>query len=357
MTGFCDLAATLRFPRAPDEESVADLVRAARAGGVATVVVGVKGEAPVDNARFQAACAALTGRDGVRVIPAVCPIVDGGLADIASIERPAAWAAATTPSSPPSSPPSSWLVPDVARFVYRLPQPIDDAVLLRRVGEVARARHALVVVPSVDAALSAGAVAVEGAVATRLGLPAMPEAAEVIGIHRILAVARLTGARFHIAGVFTAEGAALLAAAGAPRVTGSVHAAHLLLDETALLARRYDTRFLRRPPLPTAASRAALVAAVRAGSLLVSSGHTHVPRRERDLEPVRATPGGTALASMARLLRPILGDDVLARAFALGPAACLGDAASPPAPPPPQPPLSATAEVDDLARCVQELTP
>jgi dihydroorotase len=341
--GFCDLVASLRFPRAPDEESAIDLVKAAVAGGVSTVVVGVKGEAPVDNARFQAACAALRGAHGVTVIPAVCPVVDGGLADIASIERPAAWLAASS---------SSWLVPDVARFVYRLPHAIDDAVILRRVGEIARARHAVVIAPSVDAGLAAGAVAVEGAVATRLGLPAMPEAAEAIGITRLLAVARLTGARIHVAGVFTAEGAALLASSGNERVTGSVHASHLLLDETALLARRYDTRFLRRPPLPTPASREALLAAVKAGTLLVSTGHTHVPKRERDLEPTRATPGGTSLASAARLLRPLLGDDVLARAFGTGPARVLGDARSTP-PAPPARSLSVDVD-DDLHRCVQE---
>jgi dihydroorotase len=348
--GYCDLGASIRFPRAPDEESIHDLVRAARKGGVATVVVGVSGQPPVDNARFQAACAALQGKGGVRVIPAVCPVQGGGLADVASIERPAAWASDDAPSS------SSWLIPDEVRFVYKLPAPVDDAVLLRRVAETARARHALVITPSVDGALAAGAVAVEGAVATRLGLPGMPEVAEVIAITRILAVAKLTGARFHIAGVFTAEGAALIGASGNERVSGSVFASHLLLDETALLARRYDTRYLRQPPLPTSSSRQALIAAVKAGTLLVSSGHAHVPRRERDLEPIRATPGGTSLSSTARLLRPLLGDDVLARAFGAGPARCLGDAKTPRrARPDDAHPNVTDDNDDDLARCVQEL--
>jgi dihydroorotase len=354
-SGYCDLGAHIRFPRAPDEESINDLVRAARRGGIATVVVGVSGQPPVDNARFQAACAALQGKDGVRVIPAVCPVQGGGLADVASIERPAAWASSAASSSATSS---SWLVPDEVRFVYRLPAPVDDAVLLRRVAETARARHALVITPSFDGALAAGAVAVEGAVATRLGLPGLPEAAEVIGLTRILSIAKLTGARFHVAGVFTAEGAALLASSGNERVTGSAFAAHLLLDETALLSRRYDTRYLRQPPLPTAASRQALIAAVKAGTLLVSSGHAHVPRRERDLEPIRATPGGTALSSTARLLRPILGDDVLDRAFGAGPTRCLGDAKTPRRSPPTGvgPFDGQGGDVnDDLGRCVQEL--
>jgi dihydroorotase len=327
--GFCDLGASLRFPRSPDEESIRDLVAAARAGGVGTVVVSVVGQAPVDNAGFQAACAALRGEHGVRVIPAVCPVRGDGLADVVSIERPAAWLGRDSSSSASStSGASSWLIPGEARFVYRLAKPVDDTVLLRRVAETARARQALLIVPSFDGVLAQGAVAVEGPVATRLGLPGMPEAAEVVGISRILAVARLTGARIHIAGVFTADGAALLAQTAHERVTGSVFASHLLLDDTALLQHRYDTRFLQMPPLPTPSSREALLAAVKTGTLLVASGHSHVPRRERELEPVRATPGGTSLASTARLLLPLLGQEVLQRAFATGPTHCLGDEAS-----------------------------
>jgi dihydroorotase len=370
--GFCDLGASIRFPRAPDEEGVSDLVRAARAGGVATVVVDVRGQPPIDNARFQAACAALAGGHGVRIVPAVCPVQGGGLADVASIERPTAWS--TSPAERNEHrPTSSWLIPDEVRFVYKLPGPVDDAVLLRRVAETARARHALIITPSHDGALAQGAVAVEGAVATRLGLPAMPEAAEVIGVSRILAIAQLTGARFHVAGVFTAAGAALLAASGNERVSGSVFAPHLLLDDTALLARRYDTRYLRQPPLPTSSSRLALLDAVKAGTLCIASGHVHVPRRERDLEPTRATPGGTALASTARLLRPLLGDEVLARAFGSAPAQFLGDTHTPLRPPPSprddddndthgaregrgKSQAYSSTNVDDLARCVEDLS-
>jgi hypothetical protein len=78
-----------------------------------------------------------------------------------------------------------------------------------------------------------------------------------------------------------------------------------------------------------------------------------VPRRERDLEAVRATPGGTALASAARLLRPVLGEAALHRAFGTGPAACLGDVDSAALL---APPAKTSGDIDDdLARCVQEL--
>jgi hypothetical protein len=57
---------------------------------------------------------------------------------------------------------------------------------------------------------------------------------------------------------------------------------------------------------------------------MVGSGHTFVPRRERDLELNRATPGGTSLSSTARLLRPLLGDDALTAAWRDAPRRLLG---------------------------------
>jgi dihydroorotase len=238
--------------------------------------------------------------------------------------------------------------------VFRLRSAVDDALLLRRVGDLARGLDAVVIVPSHDAALMRGAVAVEGATATRLGLPAVPEASETIGITRIVEVARLTGARFHIAGVFTGAGAALVEAHKA-LVTASVFASHLLVDEGALLSHRYDTRLLFRPPLSSSSSRLALLAAVKRGSLCISSGHHLVPKRERDLEMTRATPGLSSLSSLAALLTttaeaalsptlsPTLSTAELQTALSTLPARVLGLA--------PAPPLTVpTAGDDDLHR-------
>jgi dihydroorotase len=254
------------------------------------------------------------------LVPAVQPLEKGQLTDLGSLGWHAAIGAPLRP-------------------IWRLLAPVDDALLLRRVGELARAHDAVVIVPSVDGSLAAGGVAVEGPIATRLGIAGMPEAAEAIAVARIIAIARLTGASFHVVGVFTAAGARLIEQSDGA-VTGSVRAPHLLIDESALLASRYDTALLRSPPLPTSASRTALVDAVRRGVLMVGSGHTFVPRRERDLEMNRATPGGTALASTARLLRPLLGDDVLATAWRDAPRRLLGL-------PPVTTPIPADGVVDD----------
>jgi len=321
MSGFVDLDVTLRLPGAPDDEAPAALARRARDGGVDIVVVGVDGAAPVDGVGLASTAAMLRAASPTPLlIPAVQPLVGGQLTDLGSLGWHAAIGAPVRP-------------------VWRLLAPVDDALLLRRVGELARAHNAVVIVPSVDGSLAAGGIAIEGPIATRLGIPGMPEAAETVGIGRLIEMARLTGASFHVVGVFTAAGVRLIEQA-AGLVTGSVRAPHLLLDETALLASRYDTAVLRSPPLPTSASRAVLVDAVRRGVLMVGSGHTFVPRRERDLELSRATPGGTSLSSTARLLRPLLGDNVLTAAWRDAPRRLLGL-------PPATAPIPADGVVDD----------
>lgn len=332
--GFVDLAATLRLPRAPDEESAAALAAAARAGGFGVVVVAARGGEAVDEASLAGFRRVLdeAGADPLLLVPALAPLVvtaaGAEVADVASMVR-------TLPRDLPR--------------VFRLRSAVDDALLLRRVGDLARGLSAVVIVPPHDAALMRGAVAVEGATATRLGLPAVPEASEAIAVARIVEVARLTGARFHIAGVFTAAGAALVEA-HKDLVTGSVFASHLLLDESALLAHRYDTRFLARPPLPSSSSRQALLAAVKRGALCVSSGHHSVPKRERDLEMTRATPGLSSLSSLASLLSTsastALSTAELQTALSTTPARVLGIAAVPPQGRP-------TAADDDLHRLLQ----
>lgn len=331
MSGFVDLDVTLRLPGAPDDEAPAALGRRARDGGVEIAIVGVDGAAPMDGVGLAATAAMLrTASPAHLLVPAVQPLDKGQLTDLGSL----GWqAAVATPMRP----------------VWRLLSPIDDALLLRRVGELARAHDAVVIVPSVDGSLAAGGIAVEGPIATRLGIPALPEAAEAIGIARLIAIARLTGASFHVVGVFTAAGAQLIEDAGG-LVTGSVRPPQLLLDETALLACRYDTALLRSPPLPTSTARTALVDAVRRGVLMVGSGHTFVPRRERDLEMNRATPGGTSLSSTARLLRPILGDEALTRAWRDAPRALLGL-------PPASSPIPAGVVVDDDLSALVALLP
>jgi dihydroorotase len=338
--GIVDLDVSWRSPPAPDDESAAALVDAAVAGGVSVAAVAVI-DSGSDVGRARAACAALQaaarGR-GLTIVPAFSPVgTDGDLADLHALAEMLVEMGSGSAAAP-------------GRPVWRLQQPTDDAVLLRRLGDLARAHDAVVMVPAVDAGLAKDAIAFESPTATRLGLKAMPEAAETIGIARVIEIARLTGGRFHVVGVATAAGAAMLEGSGLDTVTGSVQAVHLLLDESAWVRHPFDGRLLQRPPLPTASSRAALVDAVKRGALFVSSGHRAVPKRKRDLELGKAAAGGTALSSAPRLLRTLLGDDIAIQAFSRGPGLLLGLPAGD---------LDTATVIgdDDLARHVKEFAP
>jgi dihydroorotase len=305
LAGMVDLHCQLRLPPRPDEQSERGLAAEAHAGGFRVVVVHVT-PSLTDRIGMTAAQQALRhhGVDGVTLIAAVDGIAGDELADIAS-----AFGAA-----PPS-------LPRIVRLA-----PHRDTVLMRRVLETARACDALVIAESLDAVLSEGAVAFEGPIATRLGLPAMPDAAEGVGISTLLELARITGARVHIAGISTGRGLQLVEAAQrlSGDISASVHATHLLLDDTALLAHRYDTRLLLHPPLPRAADRALLTDAVVRGALCISTGHRWVPQRERDLEMDKASPGARMLMASLPALRMLLDDKTLQRALSLQPSALLG---------------------------------
>jgi len=96
-----------------------------------------------------------------------------------------------------------------------------------------------------------------------------------------------------------------------------------------VVARPFDTRLRLHPPLRAASDRAALVDAVRDGTLLLAADHAPRAPEEKDLEFERAEPGSTGLESaFAAALTALDGDlDAVVRAFCLGPRALLPNVA------------------------------
>ena len=84
---------------------------------------------------------------------------------------------------------------------------VADARMMRLALSYARGFGALVVQHPEDPALSRGGAATEGALATRMGLPGIPAAAEAILVARDIRLAELTGGSLHFAHVSTAEAA------------------------------------------------------------------------------------------------------------------------------------------------------
>ena len=91
----------------------------------------------------------------------------------------------------------------------------------------------------------------EGFVATELGLPGMPDVAEVVMVARDIRLTKYTGGQYHVAHVSAAGTLDLVreAKAGGLSVTCEVTPHHFVLTDDAV--RSYDTNTKMNPPLRT----------------------------------------------------------------------------------------------------------
>lgn len=300
-----DLGCDPGFPGFPAREDLGSLSAAALSGGFGDLVTHPLVDPVVDTPEHIAAAPRL-GPGGVRLWPAGA--VTRGLAgdELAEIGLMGAAGAAA--------------ISDGGR-------PIRDTVVLRNVLEYARGFGLRVFLRAADADLDVLGVIHESGVAAELGMRGNPAAAEEIGIARVVALMRTTGAAVHLTRVGTARGVEAVRAARAEGLplTASTPARNLLLDETEHLARPYDTRLRLHPPLRGPADRAALIAGVRDGTLLLTSDHSPRAPEEKDLEFELSTPGSTGLESaFSTALTALEGDmAVLVAAFCTAPRALL----------------------------------
>ncbi len=179
---------------------------------------------------------------------------------------------------------------------------IANALMMRRVLSYASGFDALVIQHVEEPALTEGAVATEGEIATRLGLPASPAAAEAIMLERDLRLVELTGARYHAAHLSTAAAVAELAGAKLRGLDVSADTApvYFALNETELLA--YRTFAKVSPPLRAEADRAAIVAALRDGVIdVIASDHWGQDQEAKRLPFAQADAGVVGLETMLPL--------------------------------------------------------
>ena len=142
-------------------------------------------------------------------------------------------------------------------------------------------------------------VATEGELATRMGLAAVPAAAEAMLVARDLRLAELTGGAVHFAHVSTGEALALIAAAKARGIDVTCDTAppYFDLNETAISD--YRTYAKLSPPLRCDADRLAVCAALADGTI-DAIGSDHQPRDADDkrLPFAQAACGGTGLVTL-----------------------------------------------------------
>lgn len=179
-------------------------------------------------------------------------------------------------------------------------KPIATARLMRQVMDYCRSLDLPVIDHCEDASLVAGGVMREGPRSTKLGLKGIPAQSESICVGRDVEVARLSGARLHIAHLSTLG--SLEYVRGAKRsglaVTCEVTPHHFTLTDEDV---RYDSRYKMNPPLASREDRDALLAGLADGSVdAIATDHApHHPASkevEFDRAPFGITGFETALA-------------------------------------------------------------
>jgi dihydroorotase len=209
-------------------------------------------------------------------------------------------------------------------------QPLANTLVQRRALEYAATFDLTVFLYANDHALSADGCAHEGKVATRLGLPGIPEAAETAAVARDLALIEQTGIRAHFCRLTTGRAVHMVARAqfdGLP-VTADVAVPYLFLTEIDVSD--FDSNCHVIPPLRTTGDRQRLRDALQHGTLsaLCSDHQPHEP--DAKLGPFPSTePGISGLDTLLPLgLRLVdehaLGLGDLIHRLTAGPAAILG---------------------------------
>jgi dihydroorotase len=172
---------------------------------------------------------------------------------------------------------------------------VDTQLLLRALQYAATFGHRVWLRPQ-EPHLAKDGVAHDGEVATRLGLPAIPTAAETIALATIFALIRSTGVRVHLCRVSSAEGVTMVRAAkqeGLP-VTCDVAVHHLHLCDVDI--GWFDSQAHLRPPLRATRDRAALRAGVADGTIdVICSDHTPVDDDAKQLPFAESEAGATGL--------------------------------------------------------------
>lgn len=308
--GFVDLSARLREPGHEQKATIASETRAAAAAGITTLCCPPDTEPVIDTPAVAQLVHQIAERHGfARVLPAGA--ITQGL-EGRQITEMAALKAAGCP------------------VLSQAERPIRNTQVLRRALEYASTFGLTLFLLPQDADLAEGGCAHEGRVATRLGLPGIPEAAETVAVARALALAEQTGARVHFRGLSTARGAEMLAEAHARGIPASADVAvhQLFLTEDDLDGFDADCHVI--PPLRTLADRDALRAAVAGGTVqALCSDHQPHDADAKEAPFPETAPGISALETLLPLTLCLVADGILDLPTALarlttGPAEILG---------------------------------
>jgi dihydroorotase len=189
---------------------------------------------------------------------------------------------------------------------------IGDSGVMHRLLGYAAALDLMVIVHAEDGGLAGDAVATEGEMATRLGLPAAPAIAEAIAVARDIALAEQNGARLHFRQLTTARSFDLIrdAKRRGVKVSCGISPAHLFLSDVAIGGFRTFARL--SPPLRGDDDCRAAQKAVADGTIdLICSSHDPLGPESKRLPFVDAEAGMSGAETLLTLSLALVRDGLI----------------------------------------------
>ena len=308
--GLIDLRVKSGEPGAEPKETLKSVSRAAAAGGVTSIVLQPDTDPAIDE-------------------PAMVDFVLRRARDIGLVRVHVA-GAATRALEGRRMAELGLMAEAGALYFTDVDRPIADSKVFRRALAYARAFGRALAHRPADPHLMAGAVATEGELAGRLGLPSAPAVAERIMLERDLALSELVGAPLIVDQLTTADALDTLRRARGRGVdavaTASIN--HLSFNEVDI--GDYRTFYRLDPPLRGEDDRQALIEAVAGGLVqIVTSAHTPAPAEDKRLPFAEAAPGAVGLETLLAALLGLYHEGrcplaALIRTVTLAPAELLG---------------------------------
>ncbi len=293
LPGLVDCQARLRDPGQPEKANIESETAAAIRGGITTICVAPDTQPPIDNS---ATVELIHHRNEMfghhaRVYPigALTRGLGGEqLSNMASLRDNGCIAFSNAKN------------------------PLANNLVQRRAMDYAAGCGSLVIIQPLDHELLGNGCAHEGAVATRLGLPAIPEAAETAALAKDIELVAQTGARTHFGQLSCARSVDMLRRAKAKGLPISADCAIHQLFLTEHDIGNFDSNMFTIPPLRSQADRDALREGLADGTIdcLCSDHQPH--EVDAKLKPFpSAEPGISGLDTLLALTLRLVDEEIL----------------------------------------------
>lgn len=308
--GLIDVCARLREPGQEHKATIASESRAAASGGITTLCCPPDTSPVIDTpavTEFIRLRAEAAGKARIVTLAALTQGLNGEqLSEMAALKKSGCVG------------------------VSNAMRPLLNPLVQRRALEYAATFDLTVFLYPNDHWLANNGCAHEGRVATRLGLPGIPEAAETAAVAHDLALVEQTGVRAHFCRLTTGRAVQMVARAqydGAP-VTADVATPYLYLSEVDISD--FDSQCHLLPPLRTVEDRQRLRDALQTGTLSAICSDHQPHEADAKLGPFPSTePGISGLDSLLPLGLQLVNEQAIAlpdliHRLTAGPANILG---------------------------------